>query len=496
MSNVVRDSPVVARGAPVRPTPAPPSDEIDLLAYAATCWRYRYVLLAAVVSVAAITYAINKSITPTYEVNFRLLASASKVGDVTAPTVVSVTAFRELLESQSMAAALLEEFKLGEPPQSLTARGFLADRVDVRMIPDTSIISVAVRLNDPQLLVKVANRFAEKAVDLAQRLNVGEGEYATQVIRQELDTAAKRLTAAEQALNEFQHRTQIELLRTDVDTLLMRRPEALDLTVQIEGERGRLRQAEAELAAQERVRNVPRSLASVAPLQPLTSAREAPSTERSSAARDRPGVSDRERPKPSEPGRDRLDPSDQTSRPERPVDTDARPSAGDARLRRPERPSPPSEEPAAEPQFRAELLDPYINPVFEVLQRDVSNARTRLAGLEQQRKELVTRLKLDVPAAETLNRLYAAESGLTALTRDYEVARDAYVNAARRHQEARLQIAVRSARLQILDQALPPDRAVAPRVLRNTAAASLIALTIGIIAVLAFDASRTRALYS
>ena len=148
------------------------------------------------------------------------------------------------------------------------------------------------------------------------------------------------------------------------------------------------------------------------------------------------------------------------------------------------------------PNIREELLDPYINPTYEVLQRDVADSRTRLAGLEQQRKELVARLKLDSPAAEMLNRLYEAESGLTSLTRDYEVARTAYLNAATRHEEARLQIAVRSARLQILDQALPPDHPVAPRALRNTVAATLIALTLAVIAVLAFDASRRRALYS
>ena len=473
MSNVLRESPVVARGAPVRSaTPPPPSDEIDLLAYGATCWRYRYTLLAIVVGVAAVTFAINRSITPTYEVSFRLLASASKVGD-TAPPAVSVAAFRELLESQSLAAALLDEFKLGGPPHKLTPRQFLDDHVTIRLIPDTMIISVAVRLNDPTLLVKVANRYAEKVVDLAQRLNVGEGEYATQMIRQELDGAVKRLNAAEQALRQFQHRTQIELLRTDVDTMLLRRPEALDLTVQIEGERGRLRQAEAELAKQERVRDVPRSLSSVAPLQPLTNPRRTtPERAEPEAAASAAETS---------PGR---------------VASGQPPAGAASERRQPVRPSPPPAAQRDDQSFRPELLDPYINPLYEVLQRDVADARSRLAGLEQQRKELVGRLKLDAPAADTLNRLYEAESGLTMLTRDYEVARAAYLNAATRHEDARLQIAVRSARLQILDQALPPDHAVAPRTLRNTAAASLIALTIAIIGVLVSDASRKRALYS
>jgi uncharacterized protein involved in exopolysaccharide biosynthesis len=88
--------------------------------------------------------------------------------------------------------------------------------------------------------------------------------------------------------------------------------------------------------------------------------------------------------------------------------------------------------------------------------------------------------------------MYKAESDLATLTRNLEIARAAHLNAATRHEDARLQITVRSARLQILDQALPPDYPVSPRRLRNTAAAALIALTLAVIGVLVFDSSRRR----
>ncbi len=206
--------------------------------------------------------------------------------------------------------------------------------------------------------------------------------------------------------------------------------------VQIEGERARLKQVEAELAGQESRRGVPRAVDGVSPLRPLSDpAARTPST--------------------------------------------GKPGAGTGR----------SEEPQ-ELRLRSEMLDPFVNPVYEILSRDVADARSRLVGLERQRQELVDRLKLDAPTAEKLNRLYEAEAELARLTREHDLARASYLSAATKHEEARLQITMRSARLQVLDRALPPDRPVAPRSVRNTFAATLIALTVGIIAVLAWDSRR------
>ena len=275
----------------------------------------RYVLLGITLAVAGVTWLINTRITPTYEVNSGLLPSASKVNHSVSQDV-NVAASRELLESQSLAAALLEEFKLTDAPYNLTPRKFLADHVSVRLIPATTMLDVSVRLTDPDLLVKVANRNAARIVDLAERLNSGDAEYVRQGIKQEL-ASLKRLNAAEAELAKFQAATQIELLRSDVNAMLMRRPEALDLTVQIDGERARLKQAEAELGKQERVRDLPSAITSVDTLWPP-------------AASGRPV-------EPSRPGT----------------------AAGD-------KPS-----------------SPCINPLYEVLQRGVADARTRLAGLDR-----------------------------------------------------------------------------------------------------------------
>jgi uncharacterized protein involved in exopolysaccharide biosynthesis len=446
------------------PSGSSSGDEIDLLVYAAVCWRYRYVLLVIAVVVAVTTYVINRNIPPTYEVTFRMMASESKIGDEPA-RAVSVATFQELLQSQSLAATILDEFKLMSPPHDLTPRQFLASNVDVDAIPNTAIIRVAVRLRDPEVLVRLSNRYADAVVDLAQRLSQEEMVYTKDRIKLEADAAQQRLGHAVNALQTFQQRTQIELLRRDVDSLLVGRPEALALSVQIEGERARLQQVETELSNQEPVRNARRSVDGLSPLRPMPAL---PAPVEPSVAAD-PAKS----------------PTGTAGRTPEPLTVAGAAKAATAPAVRNPQPSEPQEL-----QLRSDVLNPYVNPVYEVLSRDVADSRSRLAGLERQRKELVDRLKLAAPSAEKLNRLYEAEAELARLTREYDLSRASYLNAATKHEEARLQITMRSPRLQVLDRALPPDRPVAPRSLRNTIATTLIALTFGIAGVLIFDARR------
>jgi uncharacterized protein involved in exopolysaccharide biosynthesis len=105
---------------------------------------------------------------------------------------------------------------------------------------------------------------------------------------------------------------------------------------------------------------------------------------------------------------------------------------------------------------------------------------------------MVSGLNLAAATRAKLNALYEAETRLARLTGEYDVAHTAYMNASSKYEEASLQVTVRSPRLQILDAALPPERPVAPRILRNVAAAVMLALTLSIVAVLLIDSSRQR----
>jgi uncharacterized protein involved in exopolysaccharide biosynthesis len=450
-----------------------PGDDIDISEYVVTTWRYRWLILAIVAATALVAYLINRQITPTYEVTVRMLATESQVVDDTTRRALSVARFRELLESPSLVAAVLQDFGLTAPPYRMTPHGFLANNLSVREIPDTGILAASVRFKEPEKLVQLANKYAAQAVNVAKRLNQEETEYARENLKAQADQAKTRLAQAEQELEAYRRKTQIELLRTDVEAILDNRPDVLALQVDIEAERAQLRQYEVELSKQERVRDVKRSLDTL-PDAPIAAAPKA-------SEADRPVRSDEKGPLYTPP----------SSMPQR--------ASVPGGSEKPQAPSPKSSTPTTTPTappvplpLRSELNDPYVNPVYEILARDVAQSRAKLAGLEKRRQQLVSELKMSAPSSAKLEELYRAEMQLAHLTGEYEVARTAYINAASKYEDARLQITVRSPRLQILDSALPPDRPVLPRIARNVAAASLLAFTLSVVAVLLFDSSRQR----
>ena len=479
MKAIIKDAEVDAR----RPVTIRPGDEINLAEYVATAWRYRWVIVGVVLLTALITYFVNRQITPTYEVTVRMLATESQVVDDTTRRALSVARFRELLESPSLVAGVLQEFDLTAPPYRLTPQRFLADHLAVQEIPDTGILRASIRLTDPVKLLKLANKYALDAVNLAERLNRDETKYAREQLKGQADQAKARLNEAEKELEAFRRQAQIELLRKDVEAILEHRPDVLALQVDIETERAQLRQAEVELSKQERVRDVRRSLDTLpdTPVKPAPPKKTTPEEEKDGKGPLwTPPTATPQRAKPPA-GSDRGREGDVKNR-----------EAEAAKTPTSRRTTEAAPAPAVPLPLRSELNDPYVNPVYEVLSRDVAQSRARLAGLERRRQQLVSDLKMAAPSSTKLETLYRAETQLAHLTGEYEVARNAYMNAAQKYEDARLQITVRSPRLQILDSALPPDHPVLPHIRRNVAAASLLALTLSVIAVLFFDSSRQR----
>ena len=196
MKAIAKDPDVDTR----RPVTIRPGDEINLSEYVGTAWRYRWLILAIVAVTALVTYLVNRQITPTYEVTVRMLATESQVMDDATRRALSVARFRELLESPSLIATVLQEFGLSAPPHRITPHGFLANNLSVREIPDTGILSASVRFTDPGKLVNIANKYAESAVNLASRLNTDETTYARDLLKKQADESRKQLTRAENEL--------------------------------------------------------------------------------------------------------------------------------------------------------------------------------------------------------------------------------------------------------------------------------------------------------
>jgi uncharacterized protein involved in exopolysaccharide biosynthesis len=429
----------------LRPTGSPLAD------YVAAFRRARWLLIASPLVAAVVAYAVSLTLTPEFEATATLLVSQSKTGETASP-FAETRNFRAFLDNRSLAEQVVKEFGLDGPDYGLTPQRFLNRHVDVTELRASSLISIGVTLKDPQLAARVANTMAERAVAMSRSLEQAESKVARDVIKSQLDAARDRLTSARSALETYQKGAQVDLLQKKADVLIDQQAQLQDLLVDIRGERAYLAQAERGLAAQDPVRGVRRSV------------QVPPPPTRPAAQR------------PRSPDRAELGVSEATGK--------------TREEREEERRHEPAPEPApARPALRDDLVDPYINPSFEVLQQEVNAARSRLAQLEHKRDEMLKGRSADgkLPALATYYERKAAEDELKM---QQQLAEKIYVDVATRYEQARLQIASRSAQLQLIDAALVPDRKVFPREKLIASAAAVLTVSVLAAVIVALTALR------
>ena len=99
-----------------------------------------------------------------------------------------------------------------------------------------------------------------------------------------------------------------------------------------------------------------------------------------------------------------------------------------------------------------------VSAVFEGIDRDLAGTHTKVDGLEQLIRELVTRAGVGGNALKQLNELYAREAKLTALEVEHEIARKLYDQVATQYEMARLRVVSRTPQLQVVDPPVVPMR--------------------------------------
>ncbi len=395
-------------------------DEIDLRAYLRVLWRYRMAIAIGTLVCAAAAFIWGITTKRTYGAEVALVVSESKFGERDGQTV-SAASFRPYIESQGLAAKVIGEFGLDKPPYNFFASTFFGSVVTIDEVRNSTVFLLTAKLDDPGLAARVVNRVAAMAVEISRRVSYDEAMRSRDDIKIQRDEAQKRMDQAETTLRTFREKSQVELLRKDVDAALNQRGTLLALLIQIETEKAKLAKAEQELAARKRVETVRRTIDS--------------------------------------------DPALMES---------ARPSAG---------------QPNA--LLGLETRNELINPVYQQLDSQVAESRTNLAALERQKTQIVDVRKLDGSQLAKLTQLYQVESQLSDLEMQRDLARTVYLQVATAYETARLQVAGRSAQLQIVEPAVQPDRPLSRHVARNTLIALMVGLMLSVMGVLVYSALST-----
>jgi uncharacterized protein involved in exopolysaccharide biosynthesis len=419
----------------------------DLQSYFEVFAWARWLILAGLAVGACAGYIYAWSRPAVYEAVATLLITRSKIG-LDAAQPVAAPALRAFVVNNALVGQVLRELRLTDPPRLLEPLTFIRDHLQVEELQQTDIIRIKVRLDDARLAAQSANRLVELSTALNRRVNTEESLGVRDFIKSQLDDSHARMQSLASQLVAYKRDAQLELRRTDVQSLLDRRREVADLTVQLEGERASLREAERELAGRPRVLPAPRLPNRIAELGgPWPE--EVPAT----AA---PSDSIPASPAGSTAGVATLPPVVSPSAAQPAITGTAAP----AETRRV--PPSPTLDRSAQAWLSGASASPIIDPIYEILDYQVSAAKVRVADLEKRQQLMVARFGVAAPTMAELTELYSREMAQANLQSEYDLASQIHSDLYTRYEHARIQVASRSTELKIIDPAISPPASVGP----------------------------------
>jgi capsular polysaccharide biosynthesis protein len=249
---------------------------LDVFDYLQAAWTRRRVMLVAALVLAGLGAAWSLLSPRRYEASLTLAVVPSKLNQPAASTAASVANFAPIIASYAAVAPVVKEFKLDQSPREITPARFVDRVLTVKPLVDTNLVRVVVELDAPDLAAKVANRLVDSSIAVARAVNQREILSTLGDLERVIAEAESRMKEAEVRYDEYRRTAQLELLRKDVETLLTQRGVFKGLLVDIQAERGKVAQAEAELAKRQPITTLKRSIDDESALLALVQERRKP----------------------------------------------------------------------------------------------------------------------------------------------------------------------------------------------------------------------------
>jgi uncharacterized protein involved in exopolysaccharide biosynthesis len=433
------DEAVVHRIGPSKPPEGPPPSPVSDAAIEIlqrVIRRSGKIVLVAAVLGGVLAFGIASMSAPLYDGVATLIVIRPRTAPETArPAPVST--FRALLETNVLATSAIAQFHLDQPPYRMTEETFMSNVLNLEEVRNTSLIRIHARLRDPKVAAALADFVATRAIALNDEINRQQTTDFRGQLKGMLDDATARMKEGERLLLEFRTSAHVDVTKKDADAALDQRGQLLALTVDIEAEKARLARAEVEIKSQQPYLAAPRQVEAEAALRNVD-----PSGSETTGVPRKAGL---------DAGKQRREPSDALKQVREQGDADNQ---------------------------GLDLSNAFANPVYQVLQYQISLSRTRLSSLEARRRQMVGVQGLGGRELTSLGSLYPKEIQLRRLETEYELTKTVYSEVALEYERARLQSAGTTAKLQLIDHAVPPVKPQ-PRYRSLIALAGMIAAGAG-----------------
>lgn len=168
--------------------------------------------------------------------------------------------FRAILSSRSVAQEMITELGLDQPPHELDPLDFLRRNARILLSREALSLEVKVRLSDPELAARAANRMAEISIDHYLGVRSRQASETREFLTSQLEIATEQRAAAEKTYLDYRSQTRIELLEARVESLVEQKTRLLRLSVEIASVRARVERAQLQAAARQPVRVLRQSI--------------------------------------------------------------------------------------------------------------------------------------------------------------------------------------------------------------------------------------------
>jgi uncharacterized protein involved in exopolysaccharide biosynthesis len=232
--------------------PDPERDALALRVHLLSLWRYRITVGAISVLGGLAGFAWSVVVPVSYEASATVAVSPPTVADATSTVPQLVARTTTVFQSQGVVERAVRESKLSEPPRKLTPSMLPDGVLSVSGVPETNLVKVVVRLDDPRLTATLANRVSQIGIDAVNRLSQSAIDVVDAALKAVVDQAAASWRGTEERYETFRRTAQVEVARRDLNNLLSQRDEFQKLVVDLETEKARLTRQENELAKRAR----------------------------------------------------------------------------------------------------------------------------------------------------------------------------------------------------------------------------------------------------
>lgn len=213
--------------------------------YLMVVWRRGVTIVVCTFGLGVIAFVVTRFMPTWYDASATLVVETSKPGTTGAATYENVM----VATNHTIAAKVIAELHLDGPPYNVNAADALDKAIIVRDVRNTSLIRVTGRLKDPEMAATLANRFAEAAVELKQKLHSEQTADMVETLKAKRDAAEAAMKSIERQLLDYQKRSQLERRKEDYQALTDRRRGMPDILMQLGTKKARLAAVERELQA-------------------------------------------------------------------------------------------------------------------------------------------------------------------------------------------------------------------------------------------------------